>query len=243
MIKLFRKIRQNLLMENRMGKYLKYAIGEIILVVIGILIALQINNWNEERKDHKTSIGFLKGIRQDLKKDIKLADSVLQFNYKSISIISSIDSIFHKKSIYEAETHTDFFIDPDTLFFEYVFFRPQSFRPINGTYKTLIADGKTTLIENKELLDKIQLIYNENHERTTSNYEVIKDLELNIGLNYSKEKQIWSYSDLKRAKNDKIFFDLANFTNEKYWYSFNLLRLIKNSQDVINLINKELAND
>ena len=51
MIKFFRKIRQNLLIENKTGKYLKYAIGEIILVVIGILIALQINNWNEQRKN------------------------------------------------------------------------------------------------------------------------------------------------------------------------------------------------
>ena len=50
MIKFFRKIRQNLLMENKTGKYFKYAIGEIILVVIGILIALQINNWNENSK-------------------------------------------------------------------------------------------------------------------------------------------------------------------------------------------------
>ena len=47
MIKFFRKIRQNLLMENKTSKYFKYAIGEILLVVIGILIALSINNWNE----------------------------------------------------------------------------------------------------------------------------------------------------------------------------------------------------
>ena len=50
MIKFFRHIRKNLLMENKTSKYFKYAIGEIILVVIGILIALQINNWNEQRK-------------------------------------------------------------------------------------------------------------------------------------------------------------------------------------------------
>ena len=50
MIKFFRKIRQNLLKENNTSKYFKYAIGEILLVVIGILIALQINNWNENRK-------------------------------------------------------------------------------------------------------------------------------------------------------------------------------------------------
>ena len=47
MIKFFRNIRQSLIMENKTSKYLKYAIGEILLVVIGILIALQINNWNE----------------------------------------------------------------------------------------------------------------------------------------------------------------------------------------------------
>ena len=49
MIKFFRKIRQNLLMENKTGRYLKYAIGEIILVMIGILLALQVNNWNQQR--------------------------------------------------------------------------------------------------------------------------------------------------------------------------------------------------
>lgn len=50
MIKFFRHIRQKLLSESKFSKYLFYAVGEIILVVIGILIALQINNWNEGRK-------------------------------------------------------------------------------------------------------------------------------------------------------------------------------------------------
>ena len=54
MIKFFRKIRFNLLSENNTSKYFKYAFGEIILVVIGILIALQINNWNENRKNKIT---------------------------------------------------------------------------------------------------------------------------------------------------------------------------------------------
>ncbi|MCB0461581.1 MAG: DUF6090 family protein [Flavobacteriaceae bacterium] len=59
MIKFFRHIRKSLLMENKTGKYFKYAIGEIVLVVIGILIALSINNWNEKRKtEEKKPIGF-----------------------------------------------------------------------------------------------------------------------------------------------------------------------------------------
>jgi hypothetical protein len=54
MIKFFRKIRQNLLTQGKTGKYFKYAIGEIVLVVIGILIALGINNWNEHRKNKES---------------------------------------------------------------------------------------------------------------------------------------------------------------------------------------------
>ena len=62
MIKLFRNIRQNLLMENKTGKYFKYAIGEIILVVIGILIALQLNNLNEIYKVKDTEVIYLNAL-------------------------------------------------------------------------------------------------------------------------------------------------------------------------------------
>jgi len=65
MIKFFRKIRQNLLMENKTGKYLKYAVGEIILVVIGILIALSINNWNENRKIRNTEQQYLLTLKEE----------------------------------------------------------------------------------------------------------------------------------------------------------------------------------
>jgi hypothetical protein len=65
MIKYFRKIRQNLLMENKTGKYFKYAIGEIILVVIGILIALQINNWNENRKQSNIIQNYYYQLEED----------------------------------------------------------------------------------------------------------------------------------------------------------------------------------
>ncbi len=71
MIKFFRKIRQNLFMENKTGKYFKYAIGEIILVVIGILIALQINNWNEKRKDVAKEQLILKQLQREYKNGSK----------------------------------------------------------------------------------------------------------------------------------------------------------------------------
>ena len=69
MIKFFRKIRQNLLSEGKTGKYFKYAVGEIVLVVIGILIALSINNWNENRKNKLTESEYYCKLLADFELD------------------------------------------------------------------------------------------------------------------------------------------------------------------------------
>jgi hypothetical protein len=74
MLKLFRNIRRNLLNEGKTTKYFKYAIGEIILVVIGILIALQINEWNENRKTQNKSFNYLQRLQGDLNTSITRAD-------------------------------------------------------------------------------------------------------------------------------------------------------------------------
>jgi hypothetical protein len=77
MIKFFRRIRQQLLSENKFSKYLLYAVGEIILVVIGILIALQINNWNDQRKLNQQEQTYYCKIAEDLQVDIRNIDSSL----------------------------------------------------------------------------------------------------------------------------------------------------------------------
>lgn len=81
-MKVFRKIRFNLLKKSNSGKYLKYAIGEIVLVVIGILIALQINLWNESRKSNTILTTNLKGVLQELKVDINKINQLLT-NYRA----------------------------------------------------------------------------------------------------------------------------------------------------------------
>lgn len=78
MIKFFRKIRQNLLNEGKTSRYFKYAVGEIVLVVIGILIALQINNWNKSRIATIQEITLLKNMQQD----IELDELDIKFNIK-----------------------------------------------------------------------------------------------------------------------------------------------------------------
>ena len=80
MIKFFRKIRQKLVTEKRFSKYLIYAIGEIILVVIGILIALSINNWNEDKKSKQIELALLKELHTSITEEISSVNLVIERN-------------------------------------------------------------------------------------------------------------------------------------------------------------------
>jgi len=91
MIKFFRKIRQGLLTENKFSKYLLYAIGEIILVVIGILIALSINNWNEKKKASKLEVRILKEISENLGEDLVSLQNDVRLNEGGIKNIQAIE--------------------------------------------------------------------------------------------------------------------------------------------------------
>ncbi len=87
MFRFFRQLRQRLLTKNKFSKYLLYALGEILLVVIGILIALQVDNWNEERKEQREITQLLLDIEQDLLLNYELADQALDFYRMQDSIV------------------------------------------------------------------------------------------------------------------------------------------------------------
>lgn len=84
MLKFFRKIRQDLLLKGKTGKYFKYAIGEIVLVVIGILFALQINTWNNNRIERNLEQDSLNEILDNLEFDLNTIDKCIEGNERYI---------------------------------------------------------------------------------------------------------------------------------------------------------------
>ncbi len=102
MIKLFRNIRKTLLTEGKTANYFKYAIGEIVLVMIGILLALQINNWNESRKDRAFEVKMLHEVRNELIKD------TMYFKMIKKRAESALEGGMYMMQIYtETETNSD----------------------------------------------------------------------------------------------------------------------------------------
>ena len=151
MIKFFRKIRYDLMEKNKTGKYFKYAIGEIILVVIGILIALQINNWNENRINSGKQQDYLIGLKNDIEKQIASFNTsiqrydILSGNGESILVdyslkgkLSEIDSINKKLS-----------------FLMYTGGYPE----ITTTFKELNSTGQLNLIKDKSLRSQVIKYY------------------------------------------------------------------------------------
>jgi len=152
MIKFFRHLRQNLIMENKTGKYLKYAIGEIVLVVIGILIALQINNWNETRKFNSLKKVYIERLIDDLKQDTIMVNFLVEdLNNRQLiieTVINDLDT---------AEDH-DFSISAIENYFGEGW-NMLDFTPSASTYSDLSQTGNMNVFRNSELTDRIKNYY------------------------------------------------------------------------------------
>ena len=143
MIKFFRHIRKRLLSESKFIKYLLYAIGEIALVMIGILLALQVNNWNEEQKERKIEKQYLKSLLEDFKKDKE--SLIFQIDVYKWQIQYGNDI---KTLLINNEHPTDLagFMRQCV-----VLGNPILFHPENPTYDDLKSSGNLKVLKNTEL--------------------------------------------------------------------------------------------
>lgn len=148
--------------ENKASKYLLYAIGEIILVVIGILIALSINNWNENKKAKETEIYVLAEILNNLKEDALLIKGIIA-KREEANISARNMLVYLKKDTVNVDVLSEDFLN--YLSFERYF-------PINNAYEILKSKGLK--LSNNELTTRISRYYD--YEQNRVNFS-IKDIE------------------------------------------------------------------
>ena len=144
MIKFFRHIRKSLLMQNRTSRYFKYAIGEIILVVIGILIALQINNWNENRLHQKEEKVLLLSVKKDFLSAISEFEVLNNIRARIINATKRVTSLDPTKFSTDS-LHKIFIL---TL-------QSPTFNNKAGSLNVLLTSGKINLIRNYQLKESL----------------------------------------------------------------------------------------
>lgn len=209
MINLFRKARVKLLKENRLGSYLIYAAGEIVLVVLGILIALKINSMAQERINKQLERDYLTAISENVNEDIEelqermSKDSIHLQSYTQLIQAFSVDSIRLDENKMKYIIHNSAIIN---------YFNPQ-----NTVFEEMKSSGKLYLIRSKALRFEIMEYYNHSQRVVTSqkiNNEVImnnqeKSIDKHLDLNSLVESQ------LPQQWNSEIdTFDITFFYND-----------------------------
>ena len=203
MIKIFRSIRQRLLTENKFSKYIIYAIGEIILVVIGILLALQINNWNEARKIRLTEVTKLNKLLEDLKLDSIAFDT-------NIKVLSEINNLHQQLYNIGYKNSNKSLTENPRNIRRYVTFNP----PSQKTSTLLVGQLNNETIR-KELID-----YNEDLNKGLT--------EMNEFISIVKDK-IRPYLGQKEAYNLSSQFETLDAEKVNIISKENLMKISKNT--------------
>ena len=214
MIKFFRRIRYNLMGTGKTGKpafaagrYFKYAVGEIILVMIGILLALQVNNWNEQRKKDLKTTYYINTLTKELKKNLEVIAA------KNIAIKNDLIVLEDiKQRLSNKKANMDTLIHIATNEFNlYV----HSFSKLNdNTYQTLQNTGHIEYLNTwlQEELQQLSFIQNDLYDTDTS---MLEDYSQTV-IEYLRIFPDKTLNKTLRKKIDKEYTDaqrISAFTN------------------------------
>ena len=205
MIKFFRKIRETLLSEGKTGKYLKYALGEIILVVIGILIAIQINEWNQTRIERKQYIIMLQNLEQEFRRNKELLTTI------SSNYVSSINANIKLMQQFSAENHLNLSDQQiDTLLGQSL--KQAPFYPPQPVLSELLNSGKIKSLPNENIKR-----YLFDWESTIKWFHFDYDLMINFSNNHLSpymNKHV-SWKNIEIAEGSIFFKERSTLTPEK----------------------------
>ena len=238
-MRLFRNVRQQLASENKVMAYLRYAIGEIILVVIGILIALQVNNWNSVRIEKNKESAYLNNINRDLNEQIK--SIVVQMNYEMKMSQKARSIIKYYKEHHKFKVDSSFTSAIGSLTSR------RTFVKINPTYTELLSSGNVDIISDNKFkgnlinyyqkLERVELIINKNNNLFTDAVFVPGVIRLSELQTSSTYDELLTSGTLTKNEQDS----LANYVrlNEDNLKAITASQLEdpENQLTMINLIN------
>jgi len=243
MIRFFRQIRQRLLTDNKFSKYLLYAIGEILLVVIGILIALQVNSWTEAKKLKATEMETYSSLIISLRKDslelIRIIDlQSKSLNAQNIIINSSVDQLINDSTPEEILK----------LLFD-VHNGAYSFFPKYGTYNSLVSNKGIDIISSESIKSELIDLY-DYWCRRYENVDNVVDKKYQNELFPFLQKEIGFFvnSDLEYNLVDEVRFDKGyedlqlQCQNVNFLTSHSIIQLM-NIQEKVNGLIQEIESE
>ena len=231
---------------GKTAKYFKYAIGEIILVVIGILIALQINNWNENQKEKKQELKQLKALKLEFEKNLVTFDSIMLHHTENED--ATIRLMNAKDKNYTLETL-------DSLYLKTIY--NYNFDPSRGIYNSLINSGQIELLSNETLKYKIAEIQDIvvdyiDDENLARHYGIDVVIPLTVNqMPYNPLRFYKNRSSEEKDKHYKLFREMIN--NRIFIEHLSILSLYrigvfeegekvkKEYREIIDLINQEIS--
>ena len=239
MIKFFRKIRQKLLTENKFSKYLIYAIGEILLVMIGILLAFQANQWKEQKTEKELEIKLITEIQNGLKSDLidvkvnhEYHKEILKNQYKVIDWLKN-DGQFNDSTTYQFSMAT----------------KRTSFMVSKAPFESLKEFGLNR-ISNDAIKHKIIRLYDvlyPQYENVISMYYVQDEKLFNVIYKYFDDWNMSPYVYENKPKNlSQLKKDHAVLMRFKYLTNYNAFLVASNAKmeklliEIIDLIDLEL---
>lgn len=214
MIKLFNKLRSRVIGQGHIRKYVFYAIGEVLLVMIGILLALQFNNWNTEKENKKKEHWYLNNLVEDIHYQQQDLKDLKAHYIECIDIGKSILMDYSKKFS---------FSDVDSLDSKLnILMITDNFPYVNNTYEELVSSGQLGLIKNKDLSTDI-----------IDYYLFTKDSEIDVKNNIENVFYIVIYP---------ILNELAQIELEEEGLDENELGLLENDERIGQFVLKKLEN-
>ena len=224
--------------DNRPLKYMRYAIGEIILVVIGILIALQINNWNDMKKKSKKESTYIKSLSKDLQSQVQVINNQIKeeerYIYSGEYVLDVLNQTKEMNYVFD-HNFFDHFTNLTSR---------KTFRTVDATYTDLISTGELNLISNSHIKNEI-VIYFQELERIES---IIQNNNTNIidGTFLPEvQKQIFYYRsgnnlDIINEDSDLLYTYIGGFNSEEAAFASGLILQPKNKLSLKNILKQRL---